>query len=135
MNGNVPRHLFHFPDQPWSTLTPSAEPVTFENYPSLDETFEYFQTYAKPLRDHCVCNAEVLYLRHQGSKWKLTIRDWADNEEIKTSLWDAVVICTGPYDFPSYPETDGFATVRAAAPQQIWHSKFYRSPKPFVGKV
>ena len=92
-------------------------------------------------------STRVEKLTKEGSVWHLTSRHLKYLEESKrikatwtTEDFDAIVIGTGPYDAPHVPEIDGliqWSEVKADNPAgySVYHSRAYRNPEPYAGKV
>ena len=79
-----------------------------------------------------------------GTKeWVLTLRKLEllphSNGKIRAEWWtetfDAVVVSAGRYDAPWVPDIPGLSNWARSHPDEIYHSRNYRSPKDHVGKV
>ncbi|THV00387.1 FAD/NAD(P)-binding domain-containing protein [Dendrothele bispora CBS 962.96] len=118
-------------------------------FPTLTETYEYLQAFAKPfIADGRIrLGQEVVRVEERPvtstnddenptkDKWRVVLRDWADptrpGKQLE-ELWDAVVVCTGWYDNPSWPDTPGLDEVREAGLAK--HARGWRGPKGWEGK-
>lgn len=49
--------------------------------------------------------------------------------------FDAVVVASGHYHAPRIPDIPGLPEAKARWPSRIFHSKRYRRPDSFAGKV
>ncbi|THU87215.1 FAD/NAD(P)-binding domain-containing protein [Dendrothele bispora CBS 962.96] len=118
-------------------------------FPTLIETHEYLQAFAKPfIADGRIrLGQEVVRVEERPvtstnddenptkDKWRVVLRDWADptrpGKQLE-ELWDAVVVCTGWYDNPLWPDTPGLDEVREAGLAK--HARGWRGPKGWEGK-
>jgi cation diffusion facilitator CzcD-associated flavoprotein CzcO len=73
-----------------------------------------------------------------ASKWVLTLRKQTPGLE-KDYWWqeefDAVVVATGHYSVPYIPHIKGLSEFAAAAPGSVIHTKAFRHPEAYRGKV
>lgn len=71
-------------------------------------------------------------------KWRLTLRKERPSKQ-KDYWWtedfDAVVVASGHYIVPYIPEIQGLAEFAKAYPGSVEHSKGYRGPEKYRGKV
>lgn len=76
-----------------------------------------------------------------GNEWVLTLRKSGEeyNGKFQDYWWqekfDAVVVATGHYNVPFIPAIWGIDEAYKALPGKFEHSKFFRSPDHYVGKV
>jgi cation diffusion facilitator CzcD-associated flavoprotein CzcO len=96
--------------------------------------------------------ARVTEVKKMGHKWSLNYTT-LETQEIKKheavsirflcrnytadrdQTFDAIVVASGHYHCPRIPDIPGLATWKAKWPSRIWHSKAYRKPEDFKGKV
>jgi cation diffusion facilitator CzcD-associated flavoprotein CzcO len=90
-------------------------------------------------------------VREKGMpKWELTLRragpdgasqsNGSSKAEQALDFWykerfDAIVIASGHYTVPFIPHIDGLAELAAMHPGSVEHSKSYRGPEKYKGKV
>jgi len=58
-----------------------------------------------------------------------------ESKEVSTETFDAVIVASGHYDDPFVPDIAGLEAWNSTLPGSISHSKFYRQPEVFTGKV
>lgn len=58
-----------------------------------------------------------------------------DTDKERTEQYDAVAIANGHYAVPFIPDIPGIKEWNERYPGRIMHSKFYRRPEDFKGKV
>ena len=83
-------------------------------------------------------NTTVENVKKVDGEWKVTlrregpggVRDYWWNE-----YFDAVVVASGHYFVPYIPETKGLAEYESLYPGSIEHSKYFRHPESYRGKV
>ncbi|KAI5730367.1 hypothetical protein M8J76_012846 [Diaphorina citri] len=63
------------------------------------------------------------------NKWEVQVKDLI-KQRTDTYIFDGILICTGNYNHPIYPEFKGQDTCQIP----ILHSRDYRTPEPFTGK-
>lgn len=73
-----------------------------------------------------------------GQDWVLTLRRSTQDEG--EDIWwqetfDAVIVANGHYSIPFVPEVPGLAEAEARFPGTVEHSKTYRGPQKYAGKV
>ncbi|KAJ7052340.1 hypothetical protein C8F01DRAFT_1170731 [Mycena amicta] len=106
--GNVLPEYLSFSHHPFPALPSEDHP-----YPTLAQTHAYLRRFASPFlaSGHIRLSTEVVWIDELSDKrggWSVTLRDWrpgmggTGTERVET--WDAVVVATAWYDFPSWPE-------------------------------
>ena len=107
-------------------------------FPRREVVLRYLKDYAKAVLDLIWFRAEVVRIRHEEHEdrpvWTLSIKDL---RTLSTTVdrYDAVVVATGHYDVPYIPDVKGMSAWNQQYPGRITHSKYYRSPDIFEGKV
>jgi cation diffusion facilitator CzcD-associated flavoprotein CzcO len=81
-------------------------------------------------------NTTVEKAEKKDGKWVLTLR----TEEPGKNWWwqesfDAIVVASGHYNLPWFPKIPGLLAYESRFPGRILHSKHFRDPKKFKGKV
>lgn len=82
------------------------------------------------------CGVTVERVEKVGASWKVTLRRagaaldywWAEE-------FDAVVVASGHYSVPYMPAIEGLEEFARAYPGSVEHSKSYRGPDRYRGKV
>lgn len=72
----------------------------------------------------------------EGDEWVLTLRKEGPGKDYWWREWfDALVVATGHYNVPWFPEIPGLAEYDERFPERIIHSKHFRGAEKFRGKV
>jgi cation diffusion facilitator CzcD-associated flavoprotein CzcO len=101
----------------------------------------YIEDGFKNYRHLLSLNTTVESVEKVGKEWILTLRKSHETfgGENQDYWWqekfDAVVIGTGHYTVPYIPAIWGIDEAVKALPHKFEHSKFFRSPDDYVGKV
>ena len=103
-------------------------------FPSHDIVRQYLEAYSQSVRHLLRLGVQVLDVTPEGGRWWVITKEVATSEEEKT-LYDAVVVSSGHYDDPFVPDVPGVKEWESKYPGSILHSKFYRRPEDFKGKV
>ncbi|KAJ6595155.1 hypothetical protein DFH09DRAFT_1136306 [Mycena vulgaris] len=123
--GNVLSEYLTFSHHPFPAPESTVHP-----YPSLADTYAYLRQFAEPFlaSGHIRLSTEVVWVDELsgGRGWSVTTRDWRAGKdgEVKVEVWDAIVVATSWYSYPSWPDTPGLAEARAAGlatHAQTWH--------------
>ncbi|OAA66669.1 thiol-specific monooxygenase [Niveomyces insectorum RCEF 264] len=82
-----------------------------------------------------VLNTTVERAEKRGGEWVLTLRQ----EQPASNYWwqetfDALVVATGHYNIPFFPEIQGLVAYNDRFPGRVIHSKHFRSADKFAGK-
>lgn len=109
-------------------------PDGIQNFPSRQEMQTYLQVYAKDHRAFIKICRNVLTINKVGDDWHVESMDTRPDGQHYTDTYKAVVMACGIYDFPDDPQIPGLAQWRKERPEQVIHSKYYRTPEPFRGK-
>lgn len=97
---------------------------------------------AQDVEKHIRYRTAVNGIEKVGEKWNVTSKlhrrdSMLDGERSSTrsESYDAVVVATGHYHAPRVPDTPGLSALKKAFPGHITHSKGYRGPDKYAGKV
>ncbi|PWZ00702.1 FAD/NAD(P)-binding domain-containing protein [Testicularia cyperi] len=111
-------------------------PANGETFPSLQETHDYLKAFSAPYRRHIRCGVEVVRVEELADDkgWQVTTKDWnvSPSPESETAVYDRVVVATGWYDAPYFPDARGFQQAKAAG--HVHHCKHYRDSSFYRGK-
>lgn len=90
-------------------------------------------------RDFVEFNTTVELAEKVGEEWVLTLRKETKGADEKDFWWqerfDAIVVATGHYNVPYIPDIPGLVDLNEKIPGLVMHSKQYRDPEHFRGKV
>ncbi|KAJ7232306.1 hypothetical protein B0H12DRAFT_1145451 [Mycena haematopus] len=131
--GNVLVEYLSFSHHPFPEPQSKIHP-----YPSLADTYAYLRRFAAPFlaSGRIRLSTEVVWIDElpDSRGWSVTTRDWraGKNGEKHVEVWDAVVVATSWYDFPSWPATPGLAEARAAG--LATHAQTWHGPVGYDGK-
>ncbi|KAJ7020149.1 hypothetical protein C8F04DRAFT_134285 [Mycena alexandri] len=132
--GNVLAEYLSFSHHPFPEPESKIHP-----YPSLADTYAYLRRFAAPFlaSGQIRLSREVVWVDElsESRGWSVTTRDWraGRNGEVNVEVWDAVVVATSWYSFPSWPEsTPGLAEARAAG--LATHAQTWHGPIGYEGK-
>ncbi|KAJ7351181.1 hypothetical protein DFH08DRAFT_859817 [Mycena albidolilacea] len=132
--GNVLAEYLSFSHHPFPEPESKIHP-----YPSLADTYAYLRRFAAPFlaSGQIRLSTEVVWVDELpgSSGWSVTTRDWGAGKDGKVHVeaWDAVVVATSWYDFPSWPEsTPGLGEARAAG--LATHAQTWHGPVGYDGK-
>lgn len=128
---NIPHGLMRYTDL--------AFPDGTALFPEHTEVLAYLQRYGREVEPLVRFETQVQGVRkvdgQDGKRaWRLEIKDLKSGA-VSSRLYDAVVAATGHYSDPFVPDIPGIKEFDAAHPGVIVHSKFYRRPEQFAGKV
>jgi cation diffusion facilitator CzcD-associated flavoprotein CzcO len=92
----------------------------------------------KGYRQHVEYNTSVEKAEKIGKEWVLTLRKALPGG--KYNYWwqetfEALVVANGHYSIPRFSEVKGLAEFSGNHPGVVEHSKIYRGPKRYRGKV
>lgn len=125
---NIPHSLMNYSDQ--------AFPAGCSLFPPHQVVKEYMNDYAADLASVLVLSTQILSITKPAGQthWKV------DTLHLKTGVkssedFDAVLVASGHYNDPFIPDIPGLAQFNKAYPGSISHSKFYRNPAEYAGKV
>lgn len=120
---NLPKEVMEYLDFPNENNEKS--------YLTSYEVLDYLNKYAEyhKLLDHIKMNHLVKRVAPVGKTWSVSVVDLQTQVE-HVSLYDAVMICSGPTSIPVYPQIDGLAKFYGT---QL-HSKNFRRGVAYTGK-
>ncbi|KAF7293820.1 hypothetical protein HMN09_01177900 [Mycena chlorophos] len=132
--GNVLPEYLSFSHHPFPELASITHP-----YPTLTQTHDYLKRFAAPYvaSGHIRLSTEAAWVDElsDGRGWAVTLRDWRPGQKGRETveIWDAVVVATAWYDFPSWPEgTPGLKEARDAG--LATHAQTWKGPIGYEGK-
>ena len=100
------------------------------DYPSHEELLRYFQAYTDhfDLEKNIKFNTEVIHCsQEENDKWKIKWKSLKANE-VKTEIFDALVVCNGHHHEPRFPKYAGEFS------GDYLHSHQYKKALPFKDK-
>ncbi|XP_014669025.1 PREDICTED: flavin-containing monooxygenase FMO GS-OX-like 2 [Priapulus caudatus] len=128
---DLPRQLMEFPDYPF--------PADYDTYLHHPKVRDYLESYANhfDLKKYIRFNTRVTSVHRLDSgtpnrpRWLVTSTDRVSgSEEERREEFDAVIVCSGHFVDPYYPEISGLDHCEC----KIIHSRDYRVPEEFRGK-
>jgi hypothetical protein len=127
---NIPHTLMNYSDQKF--------PEGTSLFPGHAVVKTYLNRYADDLRPILCLSTQVLGV-HQAQgvnqpRWEVELLD-LKTKVTRKSGFDAVMVASGHYNDPFIPDIPGLAEFSTTNPGSISHSKFYRSPSQYQGKV
>ncbi|KAJ7683905.1 hypothetical protein B0H14DRAFT_3534896 [Mycena olivaceomarginata] len=132
--GNILAEYLSFSHHPFPEPESKIHP-----YPSLADTYAHLRRFAVLFlaSGQIRLSTEVVSVDELpgSSGWNVTTRDWGAGKdgEVYINAWDAVVVATSWYDFPSWPEsTPGLGEARAAG--LATHAQTWHGPVGYDGK-
>ena len=105
-------------------------PSDAADYPSHEELLRYFQAYTDhfDLEKNIKFNTEVIHCSQETNhKWKIKWKNLTTNE-VKTDIFDALVVCNGHHHEPRFPKYPGKFS------GDYLHSHQYKKALPFKDK-
>ena len=105
-------------------------PSDAADYPSHEELLRYFQAYTDhfDLEKNIKFNTEVMHCSQElDHKWKIEWKNLKTNE-VKTEIYDALVVCNGHHHEPRFPNYAGKFS------GDYLHSHQYKKALPFKDK-
>ena len=122
-----------FPDNPADL----SNPTTFRNSKVIrqwvDDLFD-----RNGYRDRVEFNTTVELAEKVGEEWVLTLRKaipGGDNNYWWQETFDALVVASGHYSVPNFPLLPGIIKFDKHFPGTVQHSKQFRTPEDYRGKV
>lgn len=110
-------------------------------FPEHHIVLAYLQQYGRAVESLIIFETQVQDVRkvttgQDGLKslWKVESKNLKSGT-VSSNFYDAVVVASGHYSDPFVPSIPGITEFDAAHPGVIMHSKFYRRPEEFSGKV
>ncbi|GBP65955.1 Senecionine N-oxygenase [Eumeta japonica] len=106
-------------------------PEDMPSFPSWKIYYEYIKAYTKyyNLYEHIKFLHEVTLIKRKDNVWQVSYRHVITNEHFQQEF-DYVLVCTGHFSKPNWPDIPGQATFRG----KIIHSHDYREPCEFKDK-
>ncbi|KAF9784178.1 hypothetical protein IL306_008131 [Fusarium sp. DS 682] len=127
LHANIPKEVMSFSDQSF--------PEDSKLFPERPMIEEYLVKYAEditPLIRFCQRVERVTLKVQDGrDRWEVETQSTINNDNINTSIFDAVVVANGHYSTPFVPNMKNLKEFNEAYPGVITHSKQYRTPYPF----
>lgn len=128
---NIPHGLMNYTDLKF--------PDDTALFPEHATVLKYIQQYGKDVESLVSFETQVRDVRKVSSDtgkpvWKVETKDLKSGA-MASELYDAVVVASGHYSDPFVPAIPGIKEFDAAHPGVVVHSKFYRRPEQFKGKV
>lgn len=108
----------------WSHLPHLPFPDDYPRYVSRQQLVDYLTNYAQHFDIRPKHGVEILNIKKVGNNWQAV----AKNGE--TFLAKNIVVATGVNRIPKIPTWRGQADFKG----KIQHSRFYKNPKPYLGK-
>nr|AJA32147.1 monooxygenase B [Starmerella bombicola] len=126
LDTNIYKELMEYKQTPF----PSHLPRFLDRF----DVLKYVENYSHLVADHDAItvfwDTEVTSLTKVKGQWAFTF----DRDDIEPSASDFVIIATGHYETPFYPNVPGLSELRKSSPELVTHSKFYISPQPYKNK-
>lgn len=131
LDTNIPYSLMSYSDHSF--------PEGTALFPRHEVVQEYLERYAEEVRHLLRLGTQVLDIRpvtdnSSKDKWSVFTKNMKTGE-VSVLLYDAVIIANGHYNDPYVPDIAGIREWNAAYPGSVSHSKFYKRPEDFKGKV
>ena len=124
---NTSKHMTCFSDFPM--------PIDWPNYLCVPKLMEYLEMYADhfKLMNRIHLNTTIVELKqtpchNETGKWEVSHR--TKDGEVKSEIFDAVMVCTGINSEPLVPDIPGQENFKG----RILHSLEYHTFQPFEGK-
>jgi dimethylaniline monooxygenase (N-oxide forming) len=125
LHTNLPKEIMGYPD--------FDIPHQEKSYISAEDMLNFLNLYADhfKVRERIKFEHHVLRVRPlKDNSWEVIVRDLRNNE-YKTYIFDAILICNGHYHTPTSPKYEGTDIYKG---RQI-HSHDYRNPDSFEGET
>lgn len=128
---NIPHHLMNYSDQSF--------PVGSSLFPKHAVVTDYLRQYAKGIKPIVCLQTQLQKATRTAAangrkEWQLELLDLKTGLS-RTEVFDAVMVANGHYNDPFIPNIQGLAEFNHAHPGIVSHSKFYRRPDQYRGKV
>lgn len=138
LNSNIDSRIMSYTQEPFPENPPTlADPTPFRKASVIREWVDGLFD-RNGYRDHVEFNTTVELAEKVGKEWVLTLRKSIPGGE-KNYWWqetfDAIVVASGHYSVPNFPFIPGILEFEANFPGSIQHSKLFRGPKAYEGKV
>lgn len=109
-------------------------------FPGHSVVRQYLEKYADEIRPLIKLSSQILSVTKtskengNGRGWRVKVLD-LNTRTTTTTHFDAIVVASGHYNDPFVPSIPGLEEFNKDYPTAISHSKFYKSPSSFNGKV
>lgn len=128
---NIPHTLMNYSDQKF----PSGSSL----FPRHAVVRQYLQDYADDIRDLITLETQVLAVEKvpggSRGRWRVQLLNLR-SRTTRSAEYDAVMVASGHYSDPFIPQIPGLAEFNERHPPGcVSHSKFYRRPDDYRGKV
>lgn len=125
---NLPKDLMCFRDAPFSKSLPY--------FPSHEQVLDYVKSLAvsEGLLPMIKFSTRVDKIDHQDNSWKIVSTNLETGEQSEDKF-DAVAVANGHYNVPFIPNIPGIEQLNQNKNIQVMHSRDYRTPDVFKGKV
>jgi cation diffusion facilitator CzcD-associated flavoprotein CzcO len=130
---NIPHSLMKYSDLSF--------PDTAQLFPRHETVQHYLEEYAKDILHLVQFNTQVVSVNlvdpnvdRGKEKWHVTTKDICTSETC-SKVFDAVVGANGHYNTIYIPDIPGLKEWNEIHTSSISHSKYYRTPESFTGKV
>ena len=123
---NIPHTLMNFTDEKFPAGTPL--------FPRHETVLQYLKGYAEDVKIYIQFQAQVLDVQRLAGAWEIEILDLR-TDQVSRIEFDAVVVASGHFNDPYVPSIPGLVEFDQAHPGALLHSKFYRRPDTYAGKV
>jgi hypothetical protein len=144
LDSNVGAEVMAFTHTPFPNIN-SADSVRRYGAHNPTRPYKVVEQYIEdgfvPFRHLLSLNTVVEKVEKKGNEWIVTLRKVNDElrGEKKDYWWqekfDAVAVATGHYNVPFIPAIWGIDEAVKALPDKFEHSKLFRTPDDYVGKV
>lgn len=104
-------------------------------FPQHRAVREYLQEYSQDIRHLITFNAKVIDCQKQGNQWEVLFQDTRTRCVEEKRMYDAVVVAAGHYNIPYVPPLPGLKQWDLEYHGSISHSKYFRRPEFYTGKV
>jgi len=98
-------------------------PDSFPTFVPKNDLFQYYQDYAKHFDIQPNFGETLISVSRQENSWKI-------KTDLREVNYNHVIFCTGINRVLNQPHLNGLSLFNGT----VTHSRFYKNPKPFVGK-
>ena len=127
LESNIPKELMQFSDYPFNK--------ELQLFPGRKEVLEYLEEHAREVGHLIRFQTQVSDVRQSVKEaWVVQSRDLESGDE-REEQFDAIVVASGHFDVPYIPDIQGVKEWNERSPGTLNHSKFYRRPDDYRGKV
>lgn len=126
LDTNIYKELMEYKQTPF----PSQLPRFLDRFDVLKYVENYSHNVAKHDSITVFWDTEVTSMTKVEGRWAFKF----SKADIEPSMADFVIVATGHYETPFYPNVPGLSELRKSSPERVTHSKLYISPQPFKNK-